>query len=155
TPTLDLHLREFPFEGYAVPALDVHTSLLDEGIRIEGADAPYGGGHLVGVGMIRYDGDWDLTIKGDMGNIAHDPNVQRHARGARGHLMLALALRSRGGLIRLHGGGRLRQFAYDPIAADYVGFRVDGAVDEGIRGLSVELELRGTTIAGAPFGNGN
>lgn len=152
--TLRLDLHDFTWEGYAVPALHIDAALEEDRVRIDDINTLYGTGELHGAGDFYYDGRWDLAVKGSVGEISRDPNVQRHARGARGRVSLALRASYAEGRTRIRSSGTIRGLAYSGVTANEASFSLHVEPELGTRGIDVRLDARGAAVEGYALGDG-
>ena len=152
--TLRLDLLDFSYDGYAIPALRVEAALEEDRVRIDDINAVYGTGELHGAGDFYYDGRWDLAVKGNIGEISRDPNVQRHAPRARGRVSLALRASYADGATNIRSSGTIRGLAYAGVTADQARYTLRMSPERGPSGLELEVDAENAAIEGYAIGTG-
>lgn len=153
--TVHADVHGFVFEGYAIPSLTLDATLLDDRITIDSVEAPYGrGGELSGSGWATYEGDAHVEIAGSLGDIARDPNVQRHAPGARGRVSIRATVDRQNGELMAHVRGSARGLAMSDVTATSTDFEVTSITSGSRTRLRVGASAVDLRVASIMIGSG-
>lgn len=158
-PRVRFDLEPTTFGGYAIPAFTLDGALEEDAIRIDRVDAPYAGGEVHGSGRVAWDGPIDVSVRGDIPQIAADPNIRRLVPGARGGVAFDVDLRTDLAAdpntdVHLSGTVQLRGLRYGSFAARRL--RASGSLDgdPSRPRLRVDLSGEGVRAGGVPLGAG-
>lgn len=153
--TVHANLDAFVFDGYAIPTLEVDTTLLEEQVRIDSIRAPYGGTDgLRGSGYATYEGDYHVELAGSLGEMARDPNVQRFAPGARGRSHVRATVDSHGDVLTVDASGRVEAASVSGVSASSLSFRMNAETVAARTRLSVRTEATDLRVGPMMLGDG-
>jgi len=149
-------LEAFVFDGYAVPTLTVDATLLEDRVTLDTIDAPYGGtGRLHGSGYATYEGDVHVEVAGSLGDIARDPNVQRHASGARGRAQIRATVDRHDGELDVSARGTVREAGISEVAANEVHFDFDSHTNTNGTRIHLDSSMLDLRVGPVMLGDGN
>src|SRR5262249_15454408 len=118
--------------------------------------APYGGSTLHGTGIVRYDGGFDVTVSGRVNEVAHDPNVQRHAEGARGALDVTAHVRADANdHYTVDAEGALSNLFYENVRATHALFTAHTQTTAHGTQVRVDADAHGASVYDLPIGDGH
>lgn len=148
--TLHAEVRAFAFQEFAVPALTLDATLLEDRVRIDAVDAPYAqGGHLNASGYVMNDGPMHIEVEGTVGDVRNDPNVQRFVPGARGRTTLRATVDRADDVTTVMARGTITDLVYSDVIASSLHFDLDART----RGDATRLvvETRATDLRAGPI----
>lgn len=155
-PRVEAVLDPFEAEGYRVPPLTLRASLEPQRVLIETVDGPYGTGGRIHVdGEATYEGDVHLRIAGDLGEIGRDPNVQRHAAGARGAVSVDATIDHSATGTRVTASGRVRGASFGSVSASDLGYDVRSRTTDGGTDFDAALHATDLRLGSFVLGDGD
>ncbi|MEM6957361.1 MAG: translocation/assembly module TamB domain-containing protein, partial [Myxococcota bacterium] len=148
-------LEPFEYEGTPVPALRARGELGEDAVRIDEAELDTNGGTLIVSGTVDYEGNTELTARGDVGAIQREPLLASLLPGATGRLRID-------GTVRLSGAGRLdlrgrfviQGFRYGPVYVDRLVATGGASGEVTAPVLRFDLDVQGTSVSEVPLGGG-
>jgi hypothetical protein len=145
----------FVYDDFVIPPLVAKLRAREDGLDIDSVEADYAGGEIYLDGRVEYEGITQIHARGEIPNVAADPNFQQFAEGIRGDVEFDLRLRRTvAGDFETNGWVRFDGFDYGAVRAHFL--ILEGRIWGDPLAPRVDLELDGAAlrVAGYPIGNG-